>query len=271
MPEETEQQTEQVVETEQVTETTQETTEAPHPLQPGGARFEEVYSRMKQAEERAARMEGMLQQAQQQQRPQQTGPVYVDPNQLQALVDQGRITPMQAADILSKQNAQAAATQTTLQAVQMQTLATKLQAAKTEVDQYISKVPSLRDNNSQEFQKVADEAYRLSEDMGLPVTDLRVQRAALRATYGSLERMTASSQRRQQSRTDSLPHVETRTGGVRTPAAQTNGADPLKDVDPTYISFWERKGYSREQMIEEAQYIPKGRKVRQGTGARERG
>ena len=71
MAEETEQ-TEQVQEAvalaEQAVAETQTTeTEKPHPLQPGGARFEEVYARMRQAEDRAARMEGALQQAQQQQ------------------------------------------------------------------------------------------------------------------------------------------------------------------------------------------------------------
>ena len=241
----------------------------PHPLAEGGTRFNEVYARMKQAEERAARMEGMLQQAQQPRPPQQTTqPQYIDPDQLQALVDQGRITPMRAAHILSQQNAQVAATQTTTQAVQLQALAQKLQSAKVEVDQYVSKDPTLRDTSSQNFQRVSEEAYRLSEDMGLPVTDLRVQRAALRATYGSLDRMASTQQARQQSRNDSLPHVETRAGGGGAPRGTAPSNDPLKDVDPTYIAFWERKGYSREQMLDEAQYIPKGRKVRTGSGAR---
>lgn len=247
-------------------ETPQET---PHPLQPGGARFEEVYARMKQAEDRAARVEGMYQQALNQSRPQPQGPQYVDPNQLQALVDQGRITPMQAADILSKQNAHIAATQITTQTVQLQGLATKLQGAKAEVDQYLTKLPALRDNTSQEFQRVAEEAYRLSDDMGLPVTDLRVQRAALRAAYGSIDRLTNNAQTREQSRGASLPHVETRPAGGAAPrGGQAPSNDPLKDVDPTYLKFWESKGYSRERMIDEAQYIPRGRKVRTGSGAR---
>ena len=241
----------------------------PHPLAEGGARFNEVYARMKQAEERATRMEGML--AAQQPRPQQTGPQYIDPNQLQALVDQGRITPMQATDILSRQNAQAAAVQTTTQAVQLQALAQRLQSAKTEVDQYVTKMPTLRDTTSPDFQRVSEEAYRLSDDMNLPVTDLRVQRAALRAAFGSLERVTNSQHTRQQSRNDSIPHVETRAGGSPRTAGGPPSSDPLKDVDSTYIAFWEKKGYTREQMIAEAQYIPKGRKVRQGSGVRERG
>ena len=243
---------EPVVTPEVVDETPQET---PHPLQPGGARFEEVYARMKAAEERAARMEGMWQQSQKQQAPPPQQPVQVDPTQLQALVDQGRITPMQAADILSRQHAQTYATQITLQAVQTQQLAQKLQTAKSEVDAYIQKLPSLRDQSSPEFQKVADEAYRLSDDMGLPVTDLRVQRAALRATYGSIDRIQTQQRAREVSRDASLPHTESGVGGSRGQAPQTNGADPLKGIPQHYLDFWKSRGYSRERMVEESKYI----------------
>ena len=235
-----------------------ESQEPVHPLAPGGARFEEVYARMRQAEERANRMEGALQQSQQQQRPTQQGPVYVDPAQLQALIDQGRITPMQAADVLSRQNAQHAATQTTIAAIQAQQLNAKIQSAFGEVNQYIDKVPSLRDSSSQDFQRVSQEAYRVAEDMSLPVTDGRVQRMALRAVYGPLERMATQAQARQQSRNDSLPHTETTAGGRGVTQPASRGADPLKDVDPTYIKFWEGRGYTKEQMIAESKYIPQG-------------
>ncbi len=263
MAEETEQTQETVAaETQetQTAETEQQTTETPHPLQPGGARFEEVYARMKQAEDRAARMEGALAQAQQQQRPAQQGPVYVDPAQLQALVDQGRMTPMQAADVLSKQNAQQAAAQYTIAATQAQQLNAKITSASQEVNQYIDKMPTLRDSASPDFIRVRDEAYRLSDDMGLPVQDFRVQRAALRTTFGSLDRLASATQVRAQSRDASLPHTE--SGAARGPSAAKPGSDPLKDVDPAYVSFWKSRGYTQEQMLAEAQYIPKGRKVR---------
>ena len=236
------------------------TPEPPHPLQPGGARFEEVYARMKQAEERVARFEGMLSAQQRPVTPNQ--PTLVDPQQLQALVDQGRITPMQAADFLAKQNAQQIATQTTLAAIQAQQLNAKLQSASQEVNQYIDRIPSLRDNLSAEFKRVSDEAYRISDEMGQPVTDLRVQRLALRAVYGPLERLAQAGQHREQSRSASVPHVESGVG--RSPAPATRGDDPLKDVDPTYLQFWQARGYTREQMLEEAKYIPKGRRVRPG-------
>ena len=277
MAEETEQ-TEQkeVVATEtQTTEIEQQTTETPHPLSPGGARFEEVYAKWKMAEDRASRAEGEAQAyRQQQQRPQQQ---QVDPAQmrvfLQQQIDQGRITPVDAMDIISRHNAQQAATQTTIVATQAQQLNAKIQSAFTEVNQYLDKLPSLRDNSSQDFQRVSAEAYRVAEDMNLPVTDGRVQRVALRAVYGPLDRLAAASTARAQSRDASLPHTETNvsrgaTQGATQTTATKGDPDPLKDIDPTYIAHWERKGYTRERMIEEAAYIPKGRKVRTGSGAR---
>jgi exonuclease VII large subunit len=210
---------------------------------------------MKEERDARIRLEAENAAMRQQRQPQPQQPVYVDPNQLQALVDQGRITPMQAADILSKQNAQVAAVQTTQQAVQMQALAQKLQAASTEVNQYIDKMPTLRDTTSAEFARVRDEAYRLSEDMGLPVQDLRVQRAALRATFGSLDRLASAQHVKQQSREASLPHVETRTGAAPQRPASGAADEALKGVPQAYLDYWTKKGYTRAQMIEEAQYV----------------
>ena len=176
---------------------------------------------------------------------------------------------MWTAEECARKNAQHAATQTTIAAIQAQQLNAKLQSAFGEVNQYIDKVPSLRDSSSQDFQRVSQEAYRVAEDMNLPVNDGRVQRVALRAVYGPLDRLAAANTARAQSRDASLPHTETTVSrGTTQATAQKGGPDPLKDVDPTYIAHWERKGYTRERMIEEAAYIPKGRKVRTGSGAR---
>lgn len=208
-------------------------------------------------------MEGALQQAQQQrpQSPQQ--PVVFTHQQLQVAVDRGEITPSLMADTLARQHAQAYATQSTLALAQAQKLDGKIRSALAEVNQYIEKVPSLRDNTSSEFARVRDEAYRLSDDMGLSVDDFRVQRAALRATLGSLDRIATASNVRQQSRDASLPHVESSVGHGG--GSQTGKVtDPLKDVDPTYIKFWQGRGYTQQQMIDESKYIPKGRKVRPG-------
>lgn len=228
-----------------------------HPLEEGGRRFNEVYARMKAAEERErekdarlARLEGMAQVAQ---RPQVQQQVYT-PEQLQVLVDQGRVTPMAAANYLAQQHAQQAAMQTTSAAIQLQQLNAKVTQAANEVNAFIDKVPSLRDTQSAEFQKVSQVAYQTAEDMGLPVTDFRVQRAALRQVYGSIERIASNGAARETARSASVPHTETGVGGTNRPAA-SKGDDALKGISQKYIDFWTKKGYSRERMVEEAKYV----------------
>lgn len=222
-----------------------------HPLAPGGQRFEEVYARMKQADDRAARAEGEVQALRQQLRPSQV-PVVYTADQLQAAVDRGQITPMQAADLLSRQNSAAMAAQT----IQAQTFAAKTQSALTEVNQYMEKMPALANALSPEFQKVAKAAYEIADEVGLPVQDPRVQRRALRETFGTLDRIAAAAKAQDSSRAASLPHTEAGPGaGGTAPAPKPGGTNPLKDVPPAYLEFWKKRGYTQKQMEDEAKYI----------------
>lgn len=226
----------------------------PHPLAEGGARFNEVYARMKAAEDRAARMEGALSQLQ---RPVPQPQIQLTSENvaahLQTQVDRGEITPMQAANVLSQFNAQRAANQTAIQVEQQRAFNTQMQEAANEVDQYILKVPALRDTSSPEFQKVSAAAHRVSRRMGLPVTDFRVQQTALEGVYGGLDKIAAVGNARQRSRESSLPHTESGVGS--TGRAVVTGDDALKGVSQKYIDFWNKKGYTRERMVEEAKYI----------------
>lgn len=231
-----------------------------HPLAEGGARFNEVYARMKQAEERATRAEAERAAVlvQQQRQTQQSQAQPFTPEQaaayLQQQVDRGQMTPMDATNALSQFNARRIANETAVQVQQITQLNTRLQAASVEVQQYIEKVPALRNNASPDFAKVSDAAYALSEDMNLPVSDLRVQRAALRQVYGSIEKMAQASTVRAATRDASLPHVETGAGG-RPTGAPAKADDGLKGISQKYIDFWTKRGYTRERMIEEAKYV----------------
>lgn len=231
----------------------------PHPLEEGGARFKEVYGQMKEFQrelerERAERAAERA--ALQQQRPQPQ--VQYTPEQvaayLQQQVDRGAMTPMDAANMLSQFNAQRVATQTALQVEQTRLLNQQLQEAANEVNQYIAKVPALRDSTSAEFAKVSDAAHRVSRRMGLPVTDFRVQQTALENVYGGLDRIARQGEQRREARDASLPHVET---GTQKPSVVTAGKqdDALKGVPEEYVKFWTSKGYTRERMIEEAKYV----------------
>lgn len=239
----------------------------PHPLEPGGPRFEEVYGQMKEYRRRLEQIEAERAQeraamAAAQVRPPQPTIQQYTPDQvadyLQQRVDRGEITPMQASNALSQFNAQRVATATAIQVEQQRAFNAQLQEAANEVQQYIAKVPALRDTNSEDFRKVSEAANRVSRRLGLPVTDYRVQQTALENVYGGLDRIARADKTRQQSREDSLPHTETTMGRGPAPAATKQpGDDVLKGVSPEYIKFWEKRGYTRDQMIEEAKYVTK--------------
>lgn len=255
---------EQVVEETPVVEPVAETVEPvaePHPLDPGGKRFQEVYGDWRTEQAARQRLEAENAALRTQQQPRQQPQVQYTPDQiatyLQTQVDQGAITPMAAANYLSQFNAQQVATRTAIQVEQVRTQTTKLQQAGVEVNQFMERVPALRDTNSADFAKVRDAAYAVSDDMNLPVTDLRVQRRALREVYGSLDKVAKADGERESSRRASLPHVETTTGGTRSTAPVKGEEAWKKDVPAAYLSFWKQRGYSDEQMKAEAKYVTK--------------
>lgn len=236
----------------------------PHPLEPGGKRFQEVYGDWRKEQAARERIEAENAALRAQLQPRQPQPQQFTPEQvaayLQQQVDQGQMTPMAAANYIAQMHAQRAATATALQVEQARTQAQKLQSAGTEVNAFIDRIPALKDVNSADFKKVSDAAYSASDDMGLPVSDLRVQRRALREVYGSLDKMAKAEGEREVSRRASLPHVETTTGSAR---VVVKGSDDAwkKDVPVEYIEHWKRRGYTEEQMKAEARYI-KPRRVR---------
>jgi hypothetical protein len=225
---------------------------APHPLAPGGPRFEEVYRQMKEQEranqtlrEEVAELRGRVT-AQPAAQPQQQ-PRFFKPEELQALVDQGRITPMQATDQIAWQRQQ----EGMREIEQKQTLREKTTAASAEVAKFMDKIPGLTNTTSDEFRKVSRAAYEISDELGLPVSDPRVQRRALRETFGTLDRITDTRTAREFDRRAADTHTEVGRGAGGAEATK----DPLKDVPAAQMEYWKRLGYSREQMLKEAPFV----------------
>lgn len=232
----------------------------PHPLKEGGVRFEEVYRQLKEAErdnaslrERMARVEGQVAATP---KPQAQQQVVYTPEQLQAFVDQGRISPAQMASQIALQHT-AASEERMLKQLEHRTRAT---AASGEVQDYVSKIPALNSNSSAEFSKVSRIANEIADETGLAVSNPIVQRRALREAFGPLEKIAKVEQAREFDRKHADTHVEAGGGGGAAPSK----ADPLKNVEPERIAFWNARGYTREQMIEEAAHIR--RPLRKVTG-----
>lgn len=225
----------------------------PHPLEPGGRRFEEVYARMKDAErraqeqaERVARLEGQVSVAQ---RPAQPQSQFYSVEVIQAAIDRGQITPAAGAQQLAWQQTQIAGQQYAQQA----RIQEQVKTALGEVRQYMDKIPTLKDSGSPEITKVADAARDIAEEMGLTIEDPRVQRRALRETFGTLDRVTTRAKTQEADRQSRVPHAESGGGGGAAPVV-TNGDDPLKGVDPKQLAYWKRLNYTPAKMAEEAKY-----------------
>lgn len=128
------------------------------------------------------------------------------------------------------------------------------QTARQEIQGYMQAVPGLTDRSSQEFRELTEEYQRLL-DMGYLDSDA-TQRVACRSTFGPLERL----QGRAKVDRDTRPERETFTehGADRRPADASK--DPLKNIPKVQIDFWQRMGYTREQMIAEAPYYREHRR-----------
>ena len=227
----------------------------PHPLSESGARFREVYGKFRDAErdnvalrERLNRLEVAVSTAQAQ--PATQPPRHFTPKELQRMVDQGALEPMEAAAVVAEQ-----ARQTGEQAMEARLVEReKAGRALAEVNTYIERIPALRHPKSADFTKVLRAAQEVAEDMGLSVQDYRVQRRALREAFGSLSNVTGTRQAREGERRAADTHVEYGRGGGTGDEAR----DPLRGIPKEQIEYWERKGYDRKEMLEEAKfYTPK--------------
>ena len=197
--------------------------------------------------ERVARLEGEAAskaQTTQQQTPQTQ---FYTQDQLQKFVDEGKISLAQMSGQLALQAKELAKQEMRAELAQT----SRVTSAQAEINEYISKLPKLNDTASPEFQKVTRVAWEIAGELGLDVKDARVQKRALREAFGPLDRITSAERTREYDRRHADTHTETGGGG----GTRQTQADPLKTVEPARIEFWKSRGYTREQMIEEARFI----------------
>ena len=174
-------------------------------------------------------------------------PQFYTADQLQAAVDSGRITPAKMAEQLAWQAKETAKREikTEWQTDQRRS------SAVSEVNQYLDKIPALGTPGSPEHARVRRAAVEIADDMGLDLSDPRVQRLACRQALGTLDRIAKTSDLREFDRKHADTHVETQGGGgTRQPSS-----DPLKHVPKALMDHWKKLNYSPERMKGELPYI----------------
>ena len=226
----------------------------PHPLEPGGERYEQVWARMRQAERDAEEARQRADTAERKvAQPAPPAITFYTPDQLQTAVDQGRITATQASAQLALQAKEQAKTELRGE-LQYETRRTE---AAREVDQFIARKPALMDTASDEFRRVAALARDVAADTGLALTDPRVQRQALRQAYGSVDRLQTTARTEAHARTHADVHAETgRGGGAPAPAAP----DALKHVPQWWVDYWRPRVANEKELAERAKFYRPTRK-----------
>lgn len=221
----------------------------PHPLAAGGVRFEEVVSEKNRYKAEADTLRAQVaafQVAQTQAHPAtpQAEKVW-SAQELQGLVDAARITPAQMSDQLSIQRSRESE-ERVMQRFQTERV---LDSAQQDVNAFLRvKADVLLEP------EVLAAAREIQQETGWRVEDPRLAKRALREVYGSSEKLAAAKKAGEFSRRNADTHVE--TGGTPGgPGPQGSKPTALKDIHPSYLEEWKRRGYTEAEMIEEAKYI----------------
>ena len=176
----------------------------PHPLEPEGDRFKQVWARAKAAEERAKQVELEARQEReerirleerlkaQEQVKQQVQPKY-SWDQLQAAVDNGTITFAKALEIRDAQLYE----EWDRKQVEREEKSRVLSSVSTEMEEYKKLVPKAVLPGTEERQKVEREFGYLVQRLGRPQTkeqELSMELAAARAAFGDLDSLRTKQQ-----------------------------------------------------------------------------
>jgi hypothetical protein len=122
--------------------------------------------------------------------------------------------------------------------------------ALTDINGYLAAKPSLNDTSSEEYQKVAT-TFQKFLARGLPNNEA-TKAAALAAALGPLESLTAKTQLKERTREPGGGTFTERSDGTH--VEDGGKSDPLKHVDKEQIAYWQRMGYSKKDMENEAKY-----------------
>ena len=166
--------------------------------------------------------------------------------QVQAAIDSGEITVLQGAGLLDRQERVREREAERQRAVAQRPIERALQ----DIEEYKTYVPTLNDQSSEDFKKVATEYRRLVQERGLAPGHL-TEAVAAENTLGRLSEIKARRQMDAATRASGNPAPS--DAGAGGGAGGGNGAGILSKATPTQIASWNRDGLSQKQRIEEMQ------------------
>lgn len=234
------------------------TTDAtPHPLEPGGKRFNEVYAEKKALEREVAVLRETMQRpaATPTPTPAPPPPQFYTVQQLQAAVNAGQITH----ETMLAQIEWQAAEKGAQAAIQRQEHASKQQTVQQETERYFHLLPELNDATHPKTLAAQQACREVAARFNLPASDPRVINQALREQFGAVSKLEKDRQTREAARQQTDLHAETggSAGGGRNGGG--SGIDAaVKKINPDavgYVAAWREQGKSEAEMLDLARYV----------------
>ena len=207
-----------------------------HPLEPGGARFKEVYARAKAAESRMQEeREGRIRAEAEAQVLRETRAAKVDDkpaekelswNELKQLVSDQKLTEAEALDYREKVVAKRAVAQAEANITNKFSQQSRDQRLDSEIGKYKDAIPDVNVLGTDERKKF-DTEFRFQVDFaGMDPKSLTTQLAALRAVYGPVDKAVQYAKARTKA-SSAEPYAETSGGGGVTATLNKTWKDKL--------------------------------------------
>ena len=218
----------------------------PHPLEPGGDRFKQVWARAKSAEDEAKVLKADLQREREERiryeerlKAQEATPPKKDPvytwTQLEDFITAGTLTRAQAAEYREGQIKQEADVMLDRKLEQRLQQAERTRTVTTDLDSYKALVPTIMQPGTPEREKVTREFQYMVQVLGMPNT-VNTELAATRAALGDLDSVKRARSADTIRRDNLEATVETTTPG-KTPV---KGKDPIEGLDARQKDHYQR-------------------------------
>ena len=184
----------------------------------------------------------------------QKSPVYTNA-QLQAAVDAGTITTVEAMDYMAGQRAQQTADRVVAQENERYDEANRQAIAQTQIDKYMEVAPWLSDKYDPRYKPLEAEYDRLISPTGLyRMPDATTTKALLlEKMFGNVATFAAKTKLATSSRASVDSHVESGAGGSGSlPTPRADGKVDLSKMPKHLVEFWDKSSTSQKEREKEA-------------------
>lgn len=180
-------------------------------------------------------------------------PVYTTA-QLQAAVDAGTISVVEAADYLAEQRAKQTADRVLKQERARDDESFRQSRAQAVIDEYVKVAPWLKDKYDERRKPLEAEYSKLIDPNGIyrQPDSLATEALLLEKTLGSVESFKAKMRLDKTAGSNTQFHTESGAGGAAPPVKPTGGTADISKMPKHFVDYWDKSGTPQKEREKEA-------------------